>query len=183
VTDGVIKIRGHHLLCILTYVGKGYSDSFVNNFNNISKRLNGGALIRVVNEPDDICKGWGLKGCPQPHNDRCHEGVVRLRDARAMEALNGVVFRKDPLSFGRRVSLTGGHAHLMRVNFTEGTIRGACGDCEWHRLCTEIAGKGYENVKLFPAAAPYGRSARAPSQRAGLLNEPPDQLAFPALIR
>ncbi len=34
-----IKIRPHHLLCLLTYAGEGYNDAFIDNFNKIVHRL------------------------------------------------------------------------------------------------------------------------------------------------
>ncbi|OWU61413.1 2Fe-2S ferredoxin, partial [Staphylococcus aureus] len=37
-----IRLRGHHLLCMLTYVGKGYSPAFVENYDAMAGRLGRG---------------------------------------------------------------------------------------------------------------------------------------------
>ena len=50
-----IHLRPHHLLCLLTYVGKGYGDAFIRNYDRIAQRLSMGEAIMVVDGPDDIC--------------------------------------------------------------------------------------------------------------------------------
>ena len=32
-----IKLRAHHLLCLLTYVGKGYSPAFTANYDRVEQ--------------------------------------------------------------------------------------------------------------------------------------------------
>ena len=51
-----VSLRPHHLLCMLTYLGNGYTADFVGNYNRIVKRLNKGEPIRLVGGPDDICQ-------------------------------------------------------------------------------------------------------------------------------
>ncbi len=50
-----VRLRAHHLLCMLTYVGKGYSPAFVENYEVIAARLSAGEEIELVAGPDDIC--------------------------------------------------------------------------------------------------------------------------------
>ncbi|WP_292282104.1 DUF1284 domain-containing protein, partial [Mesorhizobium sp.] len=50
-----VRLRAHHLLCLLTYVGKGYSPAFTANYDVVVKRLAGGEDILIVSGPDDIC--------------------------------------------------------------------------------------------------------------------------------
>ncbi len=50
-----VRLRGHHLLCMLTFVGKGYSPAFVENYDRIAGRLSEGEDILLVDGPDDIC--------------------------------------------------------------------------------------------------------------------------------
>jgi hypothetical protein len=50
-----VRLRGHHLLCLLTFVGKGYTPAFTANYRRIVARLNEGAAVELVDGPDDIC--------------------------------------------------------------------------------------------------------------------------------
>lgn len=51
----MINMRGHHLLCVLTFEGAGYSQRFTRNLAAIVERLSAGEEILIVAGPDDIC--------------------------------------------------------------------------------------------------------------------------------
>jgi hypothetical protein len=152
-TMKTIKIRPHHLLCLLAYRGEGYSKEFVLNFNCITNKLNKGAFIEIVMMPDDICRGLDLA---QPHkfNERCREVVVRKKDRQALKSLNTIIFWETPLVQGSLIRPDSSLVMRMRVNYAAGTIRAACKDCDWNRLCTEIARRGYPSVAFRPNIAP-----------------------------
>ncbi len=38
----MVRLRAHHLLCLLTYVGKGYSEAFVRRADALAARLSAG---------------------------------------------------------------------------------------------------------------------------------------------
>ncbi len=44
-----ITLRAHHLLCVLTYSGKGYSPAFVTNFDSVVRRLQAGEALEILN--------------------------------------------------------------------------------------------------------------------------------------
>ncbi len=52
-----IKLRPHHLLCTQGYSGKGYNQEFVENMNEIVRRLRTekATEITVVFSTDDLC--------------------------------------------------------------------------------------------------------------------------------
>ena len=50
-----VALRAHHLLCMLTYVGKGYSAEFAHNFDGLASRLAAGEEVLLVEGPDAIC--------------------------------------------------------------------------------------------------------------------------------
>lgn len=79
-----VRLRAHHLLCMLTYVGRGYSPAFTKNYDGIVARLNAGEDVLLIEGPDDICRPL-LDEEPQPH---CLNARVRERDARAAGALS-----------------------------------------------------------------------------------------------
>jgi hypothetical protein len=73
-----VRLRPHHLLCLLTYAGKGYSEAFTAGFDAVVARLSQGAPVVLVDGPDDIC-------APLQHDAtaHCHRDSVRQRDRQA----------------------------------------------------------------------------------------------------
>lgn len=126
---------------MLTYVGKGYSDAFVANYNLIIDRLGGGEDILLVAGPDDICTP--LLGTGSEH---CHNESVALRDRLSAEAVADVLGR--PVTIGSTFRIDADHLSRMRKAFAEGSVRRACTGCEWHELCTSVSGAGYAGVRL-----------------------------------
>jgi len=136
-----VRIRGHHLLCMLTYVGKGYSEAFTKGYDKVVQRLNRGEDMLLVAGPDDICQP--LLADPDPH---CFRDTVPERDRLAADAVETLIGR--PICVGERFSLDASTIKRMREAFHAGTTRQACHGCEWFDLCSGIAGSGFENVRL-----------------------------------
>lgn len=139
-----VRLRAHHLLCMLTYVGKGYTPAFVENYEELARRLSAGEDIEIVEGPDDIC--MPLLGDDGAH---CHGEGVLVRDRLAAEAVSelagvaihpGVVLRSDEVLLDR-----------LRSGFRAGGVRSACRGCEWSSLCTRVAGQGYPGVRVGSA--------------------------------
>ncbi len=136
-----IRLRSHHLLCMLTYRGEGYSEAFIANFDAIVARIAQGETIELVDGPDDIC------ACllAEKSDAHCLEQSVSLRDAQALAQIE-----KEGLGFpcGKSFTLTVTQLAKLREAFAQNRIRTACAGCEWHGLCTEIAENRFENVRL-----------------------------------
>ncbi|MGV6872987.1 DUF1284 domain-containing protein [Pseudochelatococcus sp. B33] len=141
-----VRLRGHHLLCVLTYVGKGYTPAFTANLDRIAGRLSEGEEVLLVDGPDDICAPMAFAcGAHCPSDD------IRLRDSEALAAVGRTLGRA--LQVGGRLCLTPAVVAGMRAAFAgaragEAGLRRACGGCEWSSLCTDIAGGGYPGVRL-----------------------------------
>ena len=77
-----IKFRPHHFLCTLCFQGRGYSSTFVNNYQNIVNQLQsqGEHTITVVSKTDSICDP-----CPNRIDELCttQDKITRLDDAHA----------------------------------------------------------------------------------------------------
>jgi len=136
-----VRVRPHHLLCLLTYVGKGYSAAFVANYDVIARRLSSGEEVELVEGPDDIC--GPLLDDADPH---CWRDSVTERDRQAALDLKELLGR--PVEAGAVMSLTAARLQRMRAAFASGKTRAACGGCEWHELCTAIAGQGFAGVAV-----------------------------------
>ena len=134
-----IHLRAHHLLCILTYVGRGYSPAFTENYDRVIARLAAGEDIALVSGPDDVCQP--LEAEPRAH---CHNASVAWRDAQAEAALS-------PLLAGLeegKVRLGAPDIERLRAAFAAGDVRAACSGCDWSDLCDAVAGSGYAGVRL-----------------------------------
>lgn len=137
-----IYLRGHHLLCMLTYIGKGYTPLFVENYDRIARQLSLGAIITLVTGSDDICAPLLCeKDC------HCHRASVTMRDQIALQeisALLGVYLQP-----GSQLTLNQQLLEKLRNAFREHKIRRACQGCEWAELCTNIAqNTAYQQVKI-----------------------------------
>ena len=136
-----VRLRPHHLLCILTYVGKGYSPAFTVNMTRIAERLTSGEMIEIVEGPDDICSP--LLDELDPH---CNRASVTLRDRAAADDIGPVLNLN--IQAGTRLTLGDGVVSRLRDSFASIGIRQACGGCEWRELCGSIAASGYQGVAL-----------------------------------
>ncbi|WP_144222737.1 DUF1284 domain-containing protein [Mesorhizobium amorphae] len=136
-----VRIRGHHLLCMLTYVGKGYSEAFTKGYDKVVQRLSSGEDMLLVAGPDDICQP--LLADPDPH---CFRDTVPERDRLAANAVETLIGRT--IDVGERFSLDASTIKRMREAFHAGTTRQACNGCEWFDLCSSIADSGFREVRL-----------------------------------
>src|SRR3954453_22802050 len=77
-TAMTVRLRPHHLLYLLTYVGEGYTPAFVHNLDHVSRKLMLGEDVLLVEGPDDICAP--VLGTDQDH---CTGPSVMERDHKA----------------------------------------------------------------------------------------------------
>lgn len=135
-----VRLRAHHLLCMLTYVGKGYTPAFTAGYDVVVARLNAGEDAVLVEGPDDICAPMLACG------HHCLNASVAERDRQAAEAVAGLLGR--PLDAGTALTLDEAAVRLMRAAFAVKTTRQACTGCEWSALCTAIARSGFVETRL-----------------------------------
>jgi uncharacterized protein len=137
----VIRLRPHHLLCMLTFVGKGYSPRFVENYHAIAKRLSAGETIEIVEGPDDLCQ-------PLTHaaDAHCFRESVNGRDAQAAKAVAELLHH--PITPGTVIIPDGSLLARLRLAFSKGTVRTACKGCEWSSLCDGVALRNYAGVVI-----------------------------------
>lgn len=136
-----VRLRPHHLLCLLTYVGKGYSAAFTANYDAIAVRISDGEDVVIIAGLDDICAP--LLAGAEPH---CHRDSVIERDRLALRDLGELLESRPRL--GQHVVLVPSLLKQMREAFAAGRTRTACVGCEWHSLCTTISASGYIGVAI-----------------------------------
>jgi len=146
------RIRGHHLLCLLTYSGKGYGPAFTENFDALVAKLNtGNSILEIVAGPDDICARPALPPSRSVvHTEHCDSRFMRGRDTTALHHITCFLRLPRPLAAGLKFYLAEQTVQSFRQGFAAGTIRRACKSCAWHDACSEVAGSGYATVKLHP---------------------------------
>ncbi len=140
-----IRLRAHHLLCLLTYVGKGYSPAFTANYDGIAERLSRGEDILIVSGPDDVCAP--LLDEPEPH---CLRESAVERDRLAAADVEELLAR--PIRIDARLDLDAAILARMRQAFSAGPVRKACGGCEWNELCSTVAAGGYRDTRVQRSA-------------------------------
>jgi hypothetical protein len=136
-----VHLRAHHLLCMLTYVGRGYTPAFVENYDGIVARLSEGEPICLVDGPDDICAP--IQDITTAH---CHNESVVERDRLALDAVRALL--GTAVDLDREFGLDAPMLADFRAAFGRGQTRAACAGCEWSGLCDHVAAAGYPGAAL-----------------------------------
>ena len=144
-----VPLRAHHLLCMLSYSGEGYSPAFVHGFNGIVQRLGAGEPMELVTGPDAICAPLCNDACAH-----CHNASVTQRDRLAADAL--APWFERPLVPGARLTLSAQRLAQLRAAFAQDQFHRACAGCPWDGLCADIARNGFAGTLLHmePVAVP-----------------------------
>ncbi|MCS7119454.1 MAG: DUF1284 domain-containing protein [Archaeoglobaceae archaeon] len=117
----MLKLRGHHLICLNFFRGHGYDKKFVENLQNILKNIE---ELEVVEGLDDVCRAC-------PHNagfcnySRDSEKEVKALDDFALELLKvkiGMRLKWNDL----RMKITGVMEKWRKI---------ACMKCDWKGVC------------------------------------------------
>ncbi|TVR82274.1 MAG: DUF1284 domain-containing protein [Rhodospirillales bacterium] len=160
-----MRLRAHHVLCVLTYAGTGYSERFCANMDRVIARLNAGAAIVLKDGPDDICAPLVAAGPAH-----CRRYRVHVRDRRARAVLATLMGRRGPAS--GRLRLSPRRVARLRRAFGRGRARAACRGCPWSALCGRIAASGFVDTRLLPRHGQAASMAPAirPQRVAALAN-------------
>ena len=93
-----LKIRAHHLLCMLGFRGLGYSQGFIVVMGKVVERVRSNPMfpVAVIAECDIICAA-----CPHKKEDKCLKEVdserkVKTRDLEVLRRLGLEVGAKMP---------------------------------------------------------------------------------------
>jgi hypothetical protein len=117
------RLRGHHLLCLLSFSGEGYSDAFVARFQELATLYrNPDSLVEVLASPDDACAACphiGPAGCLSPVDGP--EAAVRELD-RTVLTLLGI----EPGTW------RAGELHARLNGVEDAALHQACSRCSWY---------------------------------------------------
>ncbi|MCI5051754.1 MAG: DUF1284 domain-containing protein [Simkaniaceae bacterium] len=119
----MIRFRPHHFLCTYNFRGKGYSPSFITNYQQVIQRLEK-EPIEIVNSSDSICAP-----CPHRRGGMCQsEARIRTLDRRHEEAFG---FGKGPIFWKEARA-------KIEKHFSIALMRKTCDGCSWLKICEEI---------------------------------------------
>lgn len=136
-----IALRGHHLLCMLTYIGKGYTQEFTRNYDRIALRISKGEALEIVLGSDDICRP--LLSDAGAH---CEGRPVLKRDERALAIVSSILDR--PVTIGTVLKPDANMMETLRLAFADGQMRKACFGCEWASFCANVAKNAFRDAKI-----------------------------------
>jgi uncharacterized protein len=140
-----IRLRPHHLLCILTYKGLGYTPAFTRNMSEIVGAIREGADIVLCEGPDAICSALTEADADHCH---CSDPETAMMDAVAEQSL--AQFLPDRIAVtGRPFRLAQTDIIQLHEAFAKGLIRKACRDCSWNATCTAIAADRFANAVIL----------------------------------
>ena len=123
----MIKLRAHHGMCFLHFIGKGYSSSFVENMfshKHLLEKIN--PEIEIISKIDHVCEK-----CPNNKNNECKSlDKVNRYDNEVLKYLNiksGTIIKYS--EFSKLVK-----EKIINTNKRENI----CSDCEWNEICKNI---------------------------------------------
>ncbi|MDR3425781.1 MAG: DUF1284 domain-containing protein [Alphaproteobacteria bacterium] len=146
-SETTVKLRAHHLLCLLTYIGKGYTQAFVKNFDALVDRINRGAAIEIVSGCDDICAALhDANGPVCDSGQHCLESKAVKRDQIARTAIAAAL--NLPLQTGSVLHWDATQYQILRSLFANGILRQACLSCPWQELCASVASEDFSGVRM-----------------------------------
>lgn len=142
----ILRIRPHHLVCMLNHNGHGHEgyEAFIDNFKELIGAINNGTrTLLLVAGPDRICDGLKdhFAAC------HCHGPVSKMRDGAALEDVNRLL--GTTYDYGSTIELTPELIENLRENFL--LIRGGCRGCQWGPRCTAQNAVGGGMLKGLPA--------------------------------
>ncbi len=118
-----MRLRPHHLLCTQSYSGKGYDAAFVDNMNQITRRLRTekSTPVEVVFSDDDLCAC-----CPN-----------RLENGFCKDNEKVISYDKKVIQYFHIEEKTYIYQELareIREKMTPEMLASICGDCEWYPI-------------------------------------------------
>lgn len=145
-----VRLRGHHLLCLLGYTGMGYSPGFVRNMTSVYERLRAepSTVVEIVRGPDDLCACY-----PEDGPYHCDGERVHSRDDAVLEALG---MRLGERTEWRRI------VAAIRSKLTPDDIPRMCTTCPW--LPYGVCEAGVARIAAGEGLAPLPRKNRSTAE-------------------
>jgi hypothetical protein len=125
-----VRLRGHHLLCLLGYRGMGYSADFSANMTQVYNKLQEepDTNVTLIEGPDDLCACY-----PTEVESHCHNQSVTDHDAAVLQRLG--------LQIGLKIQWSN-VLERVRTHIIPEDIDVMCITCQWRSYGVCAAGIG-----------------------------------------
>jgi hypothetical protein len=121
----VIKLRGHHLICLQFFHGGGADAGFDENLRETLRRAEKSEMVEVCQGPDDICHKCLHLNDKQCGYEKNSDAEIREMDLYALQLLN--LMEKSWVVWSE---ISG----KMPFVFNKWSER-YCGGCDWKTAC------------------------------------------------
>jgi hypothetical protein len=122
----MVRLRGHHLICLHFFSGEGYDSAFVENLEDVIKRAES-EDIAVCGETDDICEK-----CPYRKEYRCEYSESADEDIKEMDTMALALLETEK---GAMVRWEGMKAKIPEI-FPR-WYKNWCPECDWNHVCAK----------------------------------------------
>lgn len=121
----MVKLRGHHLICLHFFKGEGYSEKFIDNLAQVIQNLEKDKFFEVIKGADDVCSA-----CPYLKGNVCIYGAegeneIRVLDNEALKLLK----------LGKGDKLNWKQVKTKIPKILPKWQEFACLDCDWKEVC------------------------------------------------
>ncbi|MCF8012259.1 MAG: DUF1284 domain-containing protein [Clostridiales bacterium] len=121
----MIKLRGHHLVCLHFFEGKGYNEQFIKNMQDTSARLENAEIIEIVTGADDICFF-----CPHLTNNRC---TRKASSHIEIENMDNTAMKKFNVTSGEKIYWQ--DVKKKFYSMSGEWLDEFCKNCPWKNIC------------------------------------------------
>jgi len=149
-TAALIRLRPHHLLCLVAFQGEGYSPEFIEKTLGLQRALlTGDTVVELVEGLDDLCFG-----CPEMSQE-----CVSISGDTGVGGLDRAVSDLLGISPGRHRAAE--LLRSMRKTFTPERGYKVCAECSWlpRMDCPRVIAIRLKG--LFPEKPTHGGGSRA----------------------
>lgn len=125
----MLNIRPHHLFCMKAFIGKGYSEKFIYNMDNVILNLNNNKkqYIKIEAKLDNICSK-----CPNNINNKF---CITDKEVIEMDKKIMSFFKiKEGVYMYEQIE------NLIYNNISEEIVEKVCKNCSWYKKtnCKEL---------------------------------------------
>ena len=141
------KLRPHHLLCLQSFVGKGYDLKFTQNIVRLLNNLRTNPKVSITFHEDSVCTS-----CPnniESSNDQSTKACKTILKVQRYDQSIAMILS---LSENQMIDFNEASTELRHRIQSRADLESICGDCEWFELCLSEWNKRFEDSKKANAS-------------------------------
>lgn len=121
----MVKLRGHHLICLHFFKGEGYNKRFIDNLKGIVRNLEKGVKGKIIEGADAVCEY-----CPHLKRNLC---TYELGAEQEIQSLDSLALKLLKIKKGDAVLWKKIKNKLSKILPKWQEL--ACPDCDWEKVC------------------------------------------------